>query len=487
VRPHLLLRINTRLLIATLAAIALHAPPLRAQQPSGLLPRVFRTDAAGTAIAVDEDQLCNCELNLRDEFARVNAPDHVFALAVARRSIIALPDRGIPVSLFAIVVHGKQAELRVYEDGAEDEMIKRYYARDLSAEEIQSFSHLLTAEKVDELPDLQSDKTMGGTQYVYLHLEARKGHRVLIDGSSLTDVPESSPKDEAVYLSVIKRIARLADDDALTACYRVRRPISGFEVSFARRGVEVLDVWRQASELCVRVKEKRDPDAVAKNYIVRNRKLGAEIGPRVGMRRSSVDLGGTKLAMVRTSHDGRWIVGSESSTGQLKCYDAANKRFVPLGDQRLWINRYPLYYLSAHNGFVLGRFGASKVAQIVKDGSFHCDGTNLRVLDPESGETSDLGDLPGVEATVDDSLWFQDLPDQLQPVAGRENAVWVAIPSTHATDVYQMDTKQMRFISGQTVPNFRFNSSAMVVDQPGSRIHFVYYGQLLSVPLVAGK
>jgi len=76
----------------------------------------------------------------------------------------------------------------------------------------------------------------------------------------------------------------------------------------------------------------------------------------------------------------------------------------------------------------------------------------------------------------------------LQPVAGSQE-YWAAIPDSekNLTRVGRYDTRAFSFKPLMEIPEVRFTSEAMWVDEAAKRIYLAYNGHLLRLPLVVDQ
>jgi hypothetical protein len=466
------------------------SPQVIAQHPRARLPKIFATDKGGMRIPVPDRELCNVELELREQFARSDAPDEVFVMVRERPGHISLPAYGLPVELLKISVFHDKAELRWYDS----DTTERYFFREISAEELAAIRKFVSDEGIDRLPELPGGWRLpngmfhgtptGGSEWVYLHMNAHTGFRVVMDHPDREEGPPGYAMER--YAKVVDFFSKLwADQEKLQVRYDFPRPIDGFEVLFARRELEVLDVWKQGETICLTVKNRWPYEAPSKNYALRDNKLADEVEPRKDRLPTTAEAGDTKLRLVRTSADGRWVVGNRRDNGQLACYDRSQKKFVPIADEDVRVHGFPVYYLDTHHVFLLASFDAVETARIIREGFFPHLQSNLRVLDPATGQVSPYQDLTDDYSFLG-PLFFQELPSRLQPVRGKDHQAWAAIPKEASTSVCVVDTRELRMISGETIPNIRFNTKQMWVDEAAKRVYIVYKRQLVSLPLMLG-
>jgi len=106
--------------------------------------------------------------------------------------------------------------------------------------------------------------------------------------------------------------------------------------------------------------------------------------------------------------------------------------------------------------------------------------TEHMILDPASGKLESVqGDL--------EPLGHQNLRP-LQPVAGSQE-YWAAIPDSekNLTRVGRYDARAFSFKPLMEIPEVRFTSEAMWVDEAAKRIYLAYNGHLLRLPLVVDQ
>jgi hypothetical protein len=106
--------------------------------------------------------------------------------------------------------------------------------------------------------------------------------------------------------------------------------------------------------------------------------------------------------------------------------------------------------------------------------------TEHMLLDPASGKLESVqGDL--------EPLGHQNLRP-LQPVTGSQE-YWAAIPDSekNLTRVGRYDTRAFSFKPLMEIPEVRFTSEAMWVDEAAKRIYLAYNGHLLRLPLVVDQ
>lgn len=460
---------------------------LQAQELQVRLPNVYANDTTGNALRMPSHELFDFELRLREQFARLKAPDEVIAFAGAHKRDL-IPELRSSVSLVMISVFGEQGKLRWYVG----DTMERYYHRTVFEAELAEIREFISVNKIDDLPkynnirEIPGGKTIvivGGAQYIYVRMNAQRGTRIVFDDPS-SDYPEFVLGDPSPqYAKLLEFFGKLKDPQKLQVRYAFPRPIKGLEVLFARPDTEIVSVWQQNDDLCVIARNAWKFDAPTRNVILRNGTFGEEVAssPRSVVYTMSVN--GVELKTPIKSADGRWVVGNLEESGDLTCYDLQKLKFVNIPDDKTRTGCHPLHYLAAHNVFLLAQLDASRVPK--RSGFPWYEPYELRVLNPATGEASDLDTLPGVASLQLHSrpLWFQTLPHQLQAVTGAEHVVWASVPLANVTKVGQFDTATFQWQRSARIPNLTFETKDMWVDEVAQKLYVAYKGHLLRLPL----
>ncbi len=465
-----------------LAVFPFLLPSVCGQRPRFQGPLIFANDSNGMSHSVTDDQLTDVELWLREEFDRKDGPEEIIALVEGSAYQINFPKLGEPVGLLAFFVGCKEGELRWYVGDTKE----RYYRRTVATEEIDAIREFLSDNKVDVLPEVgpsnpDGSYTVGGLQYVYLRMDARRGRRILINNPQRGVESENEyPRQHPIFghIKLIEYFDKFKDPGKLEVCYEFPRPIDGLEVLFAPPTTDVLAVRMQDGDIRVTLREKWKHDAVASHRVLRDGKLTDEVAaPKLEVE-NTTEVGGVAIRPWVESTDRRWVVGNRTEGGELVCYDRTKMEFVRVADQQTRLTSYPLYYLDAHDAFLLGRIDAKRIPR-AKASQAVPDLFDLHILDPATGENRDVD---GALFTSKE-LWFQELPRQLQPVRGVEHAVWIAVPTETATKIGQFNTKTFEWLGSELIPNLKLETKHLWVDEPEKKVYIVYKGHLLSIPL----
>ncbi len=181
--------------------------------------------------------------------------------------------------------------------------------------------------------------------------------------------------------------------------------------------------------------------------------------------------------------DGKWVIvyhsGGEDD-GLVRINLLTNKMFPVV--IRGYHPYYPCAYISTLKKILI-------VAQNNEDGEDYVanDSDDDTVgIDPKPSEILLLDAETGVLQPV--SGEFRPLTQQtfrpLQKTA-KPNEYWAALPNsdTNETQVGIFDTNHFGFKPLLKIPKIAFNSMSMWVDEPGSKVYFVYRGHLLALPM----
>jgi hypothetical protein len=459
-----------------------------AEEEGQRAPAIFANDAQGMRVGVAKSRLCNFELDLLAQFGVSQAPDEVFVLAADRPGKILLPEYGFPVARTVILIRGKTGELRKY-DG-DDEV--RYFRRTVSEKEIEAIRKFISENGIDDLPELGATRrgtngeettTIGGGEYLYLHLTRSDGRRVLMNNPPTEDTDAPAEDIAWRYSKLVAFLSEVAEVQGMEMCYAFRRPIEGLEVLYARPDMEVLDVWMDGDDVCVTVKKKWPYEAPREHRVLRDNVLGKSAANPNRDVEFIVEAGGTKLVLARSSTDGRWVVGNRREDGELVCYDRQLMRFVAIADAEARTSRHALYFLEVHNVFLLSPADKTSTARAMR-GRLTWDWRGFRILDPRTGEVHGIDALSAVDTSAVSKMafWLQELPRELQP-SEHKDKIWAAQPLDNATEVLEFDMRELRPSAGYVIPNLRFETKQMWVDDVGQKVYVVYKGHLLSVPL----
>ncbi|MGA2032888.1 MAG: hypothetical protein ABSG68_11560 [Thermoguttaceae bacterium] len=456
-----------------------------AQKPIVELPTITASassDAFERARTLGEDDLCGYQRDLRQQFARKDAPDEILALATTSASDLILLPWAEPEELFEVFIYAQRGELRWFTNGS----TQRYFWRQVGAEEVRSIRSFVASSKLDSLPSLDQTRIVDGktivlvhgTAHVLLRITARGGVRTTIFNPPSHDECSSRPPGDSLcrYTKVIDFFRTLADSKDLMIRYCLPEPVPGLQIVYAHPRNEIRAVWKDAGRLCVTV--GRFDDIREEHRVFAEGKFGERL-PQPRLVEERVDAVGKLPAdPACASPDGRWVAGIVVEDGRLACFDRHREAFVTL-DKETATNYVPLHYLEAHRAFLLARFSIHPLSEYMP-----LRPVAFRLLHPETGKSSDLpaGNL-NIRDNVEDLPWFQRLPRYLQGADVPSSAVWLSAPSGQNTLVGRYDMEKFRWLSWQTVPRLRFQTKDIWADAPGHRVYVVYRGHLLAFPL----
>ena len=474
-------------LLSVLAICNIIAAPVDAQRDTAKLPVIITRDLLGEDRRIQPEQLYDFEINLRNRFARAEAPDEIFALASSSVRDFYYWTSGAPRELLIVCIYGDEAELELYVNYEED----RHFHRKLNAVDVKSIRDFVSTNNTDRLPHLvwpwppSTANIVGGTACIYVHLDVRKGRRVFIHSPpSLQDEDQRDefPQDNLIWQfpKLIDCLSRFADSDRLQVRYEFRRPIPGLKVLYADREKEIQALWKEDGKLCVKVGRF--------GYLGQESRVFAEgqLGRRIATPNLLVDdifpITDPPIDRARSSSDGRWLAGimdSEDDTGdELVCFDLQQKRLIRVSHRASRGQCFPLYYLEAHKAFLLAEF---RVDPLHHKAPLDTWVRGYRLLDPATGATRE------VEIGSGHLIWFQHLPRRLQPVGGQPHVVWAALPESHhaanGTSLGRYDTKELRWLNRQTIPSLHLETKDIMVDEHEGKIYAVDRGHLLRFPL----
>jgi len=455
----------------------------RADGSGAVMPSVYANGCrgeAGGAKAVGEADLFSFERSLREEFARKDAPDEMFAIAKLTASdLILAPPRAVQADrLLRIAVFGKQADLRCFGDDATD----RYFHRRLSQDEIASLHDFITTNKVDDLPSLQN-RFVHGTAYVYLHFNTQRGVRVTIFNPPLPEERKDLARDDPLwrYSNVIEFSRQIADADKLTVRYSMAT-VPGMEVIYAHPENEIRAVWKNGTRLCVAV--GRLDDIREEFRVLSGGRLKETVSDPKFFEDQIAAMGEVPVISGCSSPDGRWSAGVTRSDGRLVCYDNRDKRFINIADEDVRAKYIPMHYIQFHRAFLVARFLVRPLNRDVP-----ISAQRFRLLDPATG--TDTG-FPSEElnralsSPSSQEPWFQRLPRCLQAVKeSKGGIIWAAFSQGlyDGTSVGAYDLRTFRWLRSQYIPHFRLETRNIFVDEDESKIYGVYKGHLLRFPM----
>ena len=262
-------------------------------------------------------------------------------------------------------------------------------------------------------------------------------------------------------------------------CYSCPRPVPHFDVLYAHPVNDIIAVWKQHNALCVGVDMHDGRDTTF--HQLSDGKIGREVADPKLEETWSDEVKELDIWNKCCSPDGRWIVGTKPKSGEMVCYDAEQRAFVPLDDADRRSRFIPVHYLDAHHGFLLVRFAISPLFR-----EDPLDPRECRLLAPSKGRSLPLA------AKFDPQRgewwlhpWSQRLPRRLQPVEGQPGVVWAACPPVELTEnrVGWYDTKNFRWLAWQDIPFFPLQTKDIWVDEKEQKIYAVCSGHLLAFRL----
>jgi tetratricopeptide (TPR) repeat protein len=441
------------------------APATARRRPSVALPAISYTDDKGKLCTVEECDLPDFERELRERFARKDAPDELLALATTE--VLAIAElHGQPRELLEIAIYGGEADLRWFVHGTK----AYWFERSLSAADVDSIRKFIAAEKVDDLRGFSDRQCVGGTAHRYLHLTARTGRRV-----DMANPPDSPPSAEDLkrfprgdpawkYADLVALFDKFKDPEKVRVHYAFTSRPPEFEVLYAHPIKAINAVWEQGRDLCVAVSTYGCTDTEFRVFA--GGRFGREVpDPKLDEQGCS-------------SPDGRWTADVRSQDDRLVCFDNVKKEYVRIEDRVTRTTYHPLHYIEAHHAFLLVRF---EVNPWLKE-FYPCD---YRMLDPATGKSFQVEhDWNGSAWKAD--VWFQRLPRRLQPVTGRPGVVWAARPASSAepySRVGHYDTKSLCGLGCRLIPYFDLQTKDIWVDEDGGKIYAICDGHLLAFPL----
>lgn len=196
--------------------------------------------------------------------------------------------------------------------------------------------------------------------------------------------------------------------------------------------------------------------------------------------REAVRFGGEdSYASPVVTPDGLWVVAAKAAAGWAEPNEVVRLNLKTGREYRVQIppaeNFDPVAYVAAHGKVLLRRAdeedyrpGATAAAP------------EFYLLDAATGQTQRVAGV------------FEPLTQEggrtLQPT-GRPDEFWAAIPDRgkNETRVGRYGTKDFSFRTLFVVPQITFDSYGMWVDEAGAKLHVVYEGQLLRLPLPAER
>jgi len=476
------------------AAVLLIGTIAHTQQRASRIPISSSNSTDGKRISLQDGDLCNFELELCDQFSRLDAPDEIFTLGFGRPYDIRKPESGRHVGFLTISTRGTNAELRSYAADAPE----RHYFRRIREAELAKIQSFVRESRADDLPELSSarqssdgtvSEIVGGVQYVYLHLNAKGGRRVLINNPPV-DEHDAPPGDERwQYRKLTEFFEKLDDEnDKLELRYTLSRPVRGLKTIYAPRVSDVINVWKDKDTLCVSLRNKWGREIVIEHRALRDGGPAEEVNDPKLQVVKSWEVEGLPLRYPRESSDGRFVAGNRRDNGEFQCFDRREKKWVSAASASRLAACYPLYYLDSHSVFVLGQLNIGRILD-TRGGYERHEWEDLTAFDPRTEILCGIDKLPGIESPSlqPPSFWFQSLPHRMQRVDGSPHTVWAAMVEDNGMEVGHYDTKRLVWSRVTYIPNLKFETKDMYIDESNNLIYFVFKGHLLSVPMPTSK
>jgi hypothetical protein len=165
-------------------------------------PTVYENDSHGAARALAERNLYRFELAARKRFEQKDAPDEIVVLASSSPIDFHIDLNRMPDSIENVL------NISISRDRGKLERITDYGNKreehELSKDQVEAIRKFIADNEVDKMPPLEALRTvrgkqravLDGTNYVYLHLNARSGTRVNINNpptKGFSDYPPDDP------------------------------------------------------------------------------------------------------------------------------------------------------------------------------------------------------------------------------------------------------------------------------------------------------
>lgn len=453
------------------------------------------------------------EEKLREEVKRPNGSEKIFALTSGKTRNLSIRAR-----------RGKAIIIKSKDDSREE-------FRELTSDEFAEIRELFDATDFDNLPPLiqvpASNTFPGGANnnvsfasratiesFQFVHLMASGGRRVF------AELILPFKKEANAYQKLYALFSRLEKSDGFRLRYKLADKIEGLEVLLADENKHVKTVCQQGAQTRVLI-GKRSEDEGSRWFTVSPNGLGSEaeeptacqilgslneLGKQIGgsfdtkreawrVRASGETIQSGYLAgdpnysaglwkvrpgkaPVRISEvslswllvaGGRWVVGSQTGENHqqvLRRLDLRSNRLlsttVPPADYV-----QPIAEIPATGKVVIACY---------EDHYLQPTKTNFYLLDPATGAAQPIkGEFRPLE---------QQTFRQLQPVAGSTN-FWAAIPDEklNKTLIGVYDAQRFEFKPLADLPEIRFNSLQMWVDESAGKTFIAYNGHLLSLPM----
>lgn len=464
-----------------------HLPLLHAQSESP--HSSVRVPQTGDRMAMKADDcgLTDLELMLHSEFDRNKPLTEVFSLISAKPFQIHLPILGEPVGAVVIRIYVDSAEMRWYLGDTPE----RYFHRQLSSSEVDRFRKEIDELEADRLSNLSATRVddgggitsiVGGVEHVYAHLAPNTNVRTLLNNPG-DEGPAT--RVERRYFQLVELFERFKDARLCTMVYDLPRPVPGLEVLLADAKTNVLGVWMEHGRLCVSIEDNTGRDGSVQHRYFENGRLGDAVRARRDCGADIATFEGLKVSPVRSSCDGRWILGNRIDDGELVCFDNRDKKMIPICDKRAREKAFPLYYLSDSGEFLIAELNPAEFARCLGDTSPSGGHFRLRRFNPLSGAVVSLNSLASLEDNVigDAEMWLQDLPCELQPVRSSPEVKWMASPKYGSTTIGQVDGRRLIWLNREDIAFFDIRARSMWIDEDSEKLLFVYKGHLLRLNL----
>ena len=448
----------------------------------------------------------NIENHLRKEVLRQDGPEEV----------VALLSEGYwgSAGQRIIRVTGTKATL-VVERGNGKRLL-----RELAGTELAQLRQLLATHAVDDLPPLNTI-VFDGMQYEYVHLTRAGGRRVFMNN------PGTGTAGTA-YDLLTQGFLKLASEGKFEVRHALQDAIAGARLVLSEENHPVQAVWKNGQDMRVFVDAtSKRPDAVASWHAIKQDRVAEAVGQpdacpilgeeddipesapelRNGLNhprwqvmagqyaiRAGVDyyqgarIGGlwrcrkgqqpakicdNAFARPVVTPDGKWAVASRSDAGWAEIrplirVDLASGEQLPTDIAPARFSEAVMY--SAAHGKMLVSFSNGKE---LKDGTPVIE---YRLLDPATGKSEPM------TGQFEPLAYTNYRP--LQPTSNPDEA-WAAIPDREQaqTQIGRYDLKRFAFKPVLTLPEVRFTSMAMWVDEPESAAYITIGGDLLRIPL----
>ena len=483
--------------------------------------RVLGTQLNFSAFSMDQGEISQSEVNLRNTFSEPEKPNEIFAL-LSEGNFGSDGQRAVLVYDNRIIVRRVDGNGRTRE-------------RELPAREFNILRTWMVKNNVFELPPYD-EGVMDGIQLQFVHLTPNGGERVFMNNppggpagaASFHPGIEEPRPDPIVYAELTRRMMQL-NEGPMRIVYRSLEKLPGFRVVHSKEDGEVARTANSKGGLRAAVFISHDrplewhgvnagglskdfelepPDPLRREFHpefldLQDRGLDVLQGPYAGKRIWPGQREKDKL-------DGLWVSGPNGSPELLAKGIFSAPVISPNGAWMVVAKTFGTNMWAVPNGVVRIHLPSKRMFQVDLPPADNFDpivwvDAHKKLLlyqqrderdwkaGPEQAEFHLLDAQTGAHNKVDGEFrpFFDAAKKDLQPT-GRRNEFWAAVHSDHfdpkleKTVLGRFDSKNFCFKSVLEFPSVRFESGNSFVDEPAHLVWVNVNGDILVVSLPTG-